>query len=247
MTQAAAVTIGKSNIALATTYAVIIFVVSFAGVFALGGAAWVIPITLGHIAALAFVKSSFAVPSFTNLSTKIVFTLLACISLLFAAAGTQAEKEKQKPPIPEIDVSAAPADEASVAPSLPVPPPETAPTPVSPPTQSAPIAKPPIREVRTTVDDILQTYAENQIAGERKFGNSKVVIQGTAVRVREVLGTGILVLASRRSGASMELSFSEAGNSSLADVKPRQLVTAECYSAYEAMGAVLLGDCRSVK
>ncbi len=104
----------------------------------------------------------------------------------------------------------------------------------------------PTTEVRTTVDEILNTYAANQVAGDQKFGDAKLVVSGQAVRVREAMGTGILVLGSAKSDQTLDLYFAEEGNKDLGKVQPGDQVEATCYAILEAMGSVTLSDCTTV-
>lgn len=115
-----------------------------------------------------------------------------------------------------------------------------APDPGSPPADERPT-----KEVIADVDEILNDYAKNQIAGDRKYGDAKVLINGEALRVREALGTGILDIASR-SGDEMELYFAEEGEADIAAVEPGQKVQVTCYAVIEIMGNVAASDCTNV-
>lgn len=205
--------------------------------------AWIVPITLGHIAAVAFSVPSFSVKWLTNFSTKVFFTTLAVTTLplaLDAASqpGTGPAEADGSTPRPG-EPGSAETEPASGEPSSPSSPDSG--------TLQKPIEPVTIREVITTVDEVVETYAKNQIAGERKYSGARISITGRAVRVREALGTGILVLGSRFSDNELELSFAEEGEPSLAEVEPRQNVTADCREITEMMGVLVLSDCRSVK
>lgn len=103
----------------------------------------------------------------------------------------------------------------------------------------------PTREVTANVDEILDTYAKNQIAGERKYGDAKMLISGEALRVREALGTGILEVGSS-SGKAMDLYFAEEGEADIAAVEPGQKVQVTCYAIIEIMGNVAASDCTDI-
>jgi hypothetical protein len=222
--------------------AVSLFAVSIVVVALLGAAAWIVPITFFHLAALAHIRPGLRLLGLTSKTVK-VGSLFYAFPLAIVAAGASSNSENAD--LASLDAPATtppPTVPASPAP-VPTVPASPAPAPSAPPAPQAP----PLRDVSTTVDEMLQIYADNQIAGERKFANARVKISGTTVRVREALGTGILVLGSQRSAKRLELYFSKEGNQSLSEITPGQRVEAECYSVLEMLGEVLVGDCRSVK
>ncbi len=223
----------------ATMYTILIGIVSVLVLIALGDARLLIPITLGYVAALSFVKPDFFFPGFTNVSTKTCFIILTMTAVLFS--NLEASKTAQEPR-EKASTEAFPDDEKA--------PPEVASEPeITAETRAPPEPAPspaPIKAVSTTVDELLETYAANQIAGERRFSNAQVSISGKAIRVRESFGTGILILASARAGKNLELSFAEVGERELANVGPGQRVTAVCYDIDEIGGSIFVDDCRSV-
>ena len=96
-----------------------------------------------------------------------------------------------------------------------------------------------------TPDSILIDYAENQVRAQRLY-DREVRVRGRVIRVREALGTGILVLASKAPELSLELYFADQANEDLALVRSGSIVTATCHAAIEIAGAVALSDCRSI-
>jgi hypothetical protein len=100
--------------------------------------------------------------------------------------------------------------------------------------------------VKTNIDEILDTYERNQIEGLQKFGNSTIELSGEVVRVREALGTGILVLRSPDTGTQLEIGFSEKGTPKLGSLKAGDMVVVTCPGAYEASGLIILSDCSDV-
>ena len=120
------------------------------------------------------------------------------------------------------------------------------PTPTPTPMETIQSVAKPTPVLTTTVDEILETYAENQIAGARKFDNRRVEVTGVAKRVREALGTGILVLRSPNTGSELELYFTEAAEVQLADVKAGRPTRAVCLRTFEIAGNVAMSDCREV-
>ena len=99
---------------------------------------------------------------------------------------------------------------------------------------------------RMTVDDISALFEENQVAGADYFSSRTVVIPATVVRVREALGTGILVVKSRSNGGETEMGFSEAGTRNLISLRRSDRVEATCPKIWEVMGEVII-TCTSVK
>lgn len=102
------------------------------------------------------------------------------------------------------------------------------------------------RIIVTDVDDVLDTYEANQIGGLKKFGDATIKIAGTVVRVREVLGLGVIVLKSPKTNRDMEILFSAQATPDLAPLTPGNKIEASCPTVMEAMGAVLIKDCSSV-
>lgn len=101
--------------------------------------------------------------------------------------------------------------------------------------------------IQTNVDNLLDEFAENQIAAQRKFGKGAVHIRGVTVRVREALGTGILVLASAKNRSrTVDLYFAESAETQLAEVRANLPTEAVCLATIELAGEVVLSDCRSV-
>lgn len=103
------------------------------------------------------------------------------------------------------------------------------------------------RTVETDIDELLMVYGRNQIEGYQRFGNSNLEISGTVKRVREALGTGILVLQSPKTGEVMELGYSDRDTHKLGVLRPGDSVVATCPGAMEAMGGVFLSDCSEIE
>ena len=263
MNQTVAKKMQPKNLLRVVLLTVGLFVASIISVILLSELSWVIPLTHLHIAGLAFARREFSVSGFSNASTKVAFATLAALSFAMAAAETSRVAKLDQENSPPAAPRTPPIDETNIRPTAAVPAPApasaSASAPATPPSATRPPpptsavdagvkspARPSVKEVSTSVDDILRTYADNQIAGERKFSNAKLTISGRVVRVREAFGTGILVLGAA-SGNSLELYFTESGEATLGEVSPGQSVKAVCYVIIEAMGAVALSDCRSVK
>ncbi len=100
--------------------------------------------------------------------------------------------------------------------------------------------------IKTSIDELLDAYAGNQLAASRRFGHSPIQLSGKVVRVREAFGTGILVLRSSVSGTEQEFGFSDKGTKMLAFVSPGDRVTVTCPTVIEAMGIVVVGGCSEV-
>ena len=100
----------------------------------------------------------------------------------------------------------------------------------------------PVRKeiVRITIDEIQEKFAKNQIAGAQFFETRTALIPGVAVRVREALGTGILIVKSPKTGLEMEIGFNEHGTQQLGEVEPKDRIEATCPSIHEAMGQVII-------
>lgn len=101
--------------------------------------------------------------------------------------------------------------------------------------------------VRTSIDELLDAYAANQIAASKKFGNSSIALTGRVVRVRESLGTGILVLRSTASGREQEFGFSDIGTEKLASVNSGDVVSITCPTVIEALSIVVVGGCSEIE
>lgn len=95
----------------------------------------------------------------------------------------------------------------------------------------------------TNIDELIDAYAANQVAAAKKYGNSPIQLRGKVIRVREVLGTGILVLRSSKSGREHEFGFSNDGTTLLAGVKQGDTVIITCPGVAEGMGIVVVGGC----
>lgn len=213
---------------------------------------WVVPITWGHLGALACTLERVRAPGFRAVATRMTSLILAASATVFALiadSGPSRSGAKVPTPIQSLDpgLDAHERAPATKTPSPPAPQKfpenEIAPRPQVPRVE----IQRRVKTVSTTVDEVVQTYAKNQIAGERKYSGARISISGKAVRVREAFGTGILILKSPRSDNELELYFAEEGEPSLAEVEPGRNVTADCREIMEMMGALVLGDCRSVK
>lgn len=123
---------------------------------------------------------------------------------------------------------------------------ETAPIPVGTTASIASTPSAPNTIVQTSIDELLDAFDDNQIAAAKKYGKP-LQLNGKVVRVREALGTGILVLASPKSGRQHEFGFSNSGTEKLADVKLGDTVTVTCPEALEAMSVVIVGGCSDLE
>lgn len=95
-------------------------------------------------------------------------------------------------------------------------------------------------EVRLSIDAIQDKFDNNQVAGAQFFKSHTAIIPGTVVRVREALGTGILVLRSDVSDLEMELGFDDRGTVLLGKLNPGDKMEATCPEVHEAMAQVLI-------
>ncbi len=119
--------------------------------------------------------------------------------------------------------------------------PPAAPEPTPEPQKEAtPTPAPEPEKVRITIDEIHDKFARNQIAGATFFETRTAIIPAVAVRVREALGTGILVVRSPRTGREMELGFNERGTRQLAEIEPSDRIEATCPEILEAMGQIII-------
>jgi hypothetical protein len=246
---------------------------SLGAVVLLNEKSWLVAVTWGHLAVLAMIYKEYGALGSRPLETRqmlVAFTIVSGIGAFFfpnldeqkmqqdTARATEALPQRVAKPA----ISATPHPSGDTKPlaikSAPEPAPTSAPKPLvaTPEPKTKPEAAPrptsvprqtSRKVVSTTVDDVLDIYEANQIAGERRFSGAKILISGKTERVREAFGTGILILKSVKSGRTLELYFTENGESDLGEVMPGQRVIAECYQAIEMMGAVTISDCRSVK
>lgn len=104
----------------------------------------------------------------------------------------------------------------------------------------------PAKILVTNIDEILDDFDSNQIAATKKYGGTPFQLTGKVIRVREAFGTGILVLASPKSGITHEFGFSDRGTEKLADIKVGDTVVVSCPEALEAMSLVIVGGCSDV-
>lgn len=121
--------------------------------------------------------------------------------------------------------------------------PQPAPTQTVEPTKVAEATLAPTErkeQVRITIDEIQSKFAKNQVAGAQFFETRAALIPGVVVRVREALGTGILVVRSPKTGLEMEIWFNERGTRQLGAVEPGDKIEAKCPSIYEAMSQVII-------
>lgn len=125
----------------------------------------------------------------------------------------------------------------------------SAPAPAPGPTDVATLPPPTNAQkeiVRITIDEIQEKFAKNQIAGAQFFETRTALIPGVAVRVREAMGTGILIVRSPKTGLQMEIGFGERGTQQLGDIKPDDRIEALCPVVYEALSQVIIA-CESVE
>lgn len=234
-------------VSLITAFLALAFTVIF------GVAGIIIPIASSIVFLFAFTRYDFLASKFSANATKIIFGIAALFSFLAfttpdpVASSIPAKQERvisaSNNVIPFDEVHRATTATRNTSYST-----ERSMAPITSstvlPNAATPVAK---KSVSTTVDEVLKTYADNQMAGERKFGGAEIMVAGRVERVREAFGIGILVLRSNRADGPLELSFVEAANDDLIALTPGQSVNAVCYGIVELMGAVSLGDCRSVK
>lgn len=101
--------------------------------------------------------------------------------------------------------------------------------------------------ISASIDEIHDLYAKNQIAAAKKFEGQQIRITGKAVRVREAMGTGFLILRSIGTGLEQEFGFSDTGTALLADVSPGDTVTIICPGVVEGMGMIFIAGCSDLK
>lgn len=104
-----------------------------------------------------------------------------------------------------------------------------------------------VEPISTSIDEIFDTYAKNQIAGAKKFEDKTIRLTGKAVRVREAMGTGFLMLRSKKTGREQEFAFSDSGTALLAEVSPGDTVTVTCPGVVEGMGMIFIAACSDLK
>lgn len=102
-------------------------------------------------------------------------------------------------------------------------------------------------EVDTDIDELLEVYSRNQIEGLQRFGSVTLKVSGEVVRVREALGTGIVIMRSPQTGAVMEIGFSQSGTPKTGALKPGDSVIVTCPGASEALGQIFLSNCSDVE
>lgn len=95
----------------------------------------------------------------------------------------------------------------------------------------------------TSIDEILDAYEANQIGAAKKYADTPIRLSGKALRVREALGTGFLILRAKKSGREQEFGFSEGGTALLADVSPGDTVTVTCPGVAEGLGMIFIAGC----
>ena len=135
------------------------------------------------------------------------------------------------------------AQKPAVEPSTSVP--TSAEAPTVKPTASA--EAPERRIIQTSIDELLAAYAANQVAAAKKYGNATIQLEGRVVRVREALGSGILVLKSPTSGQTYEFGFSDEGTKMLESLNPGDRVSITCSTVLEAMSIVMVEGCSDVE
>lgn len=100
--------------------------------------------------------------------------------------------------------------------------------------------------IRTNVDEILDAYEANQIGALKKFGNATLKITGEVIRVREAMGTGIIVMRSQNNDRELELYFADSATNMLAPLDPGEIIEATCPDILEVMSVVVVGGCLDV-
>lgn len=126
------------------------------------------------------------------------------------------------------------------------PPDAPVPTPVPTTAETVPSSTTVQKEVvRITIDEIQEKFAKNQVAGAQFFETRTALIPGVAVRVREALGTGILIVRSAQTGLEVEIGFNERGTRQLGAVEPGDKIEATCPEVYEAMSQIIIA-CESI-
>ena len=148
-----------------------------------------------------------------------LFAFFVCASItgfVFAVTGGLSDRE-DKAPVEAVAV----APVAPVAPTLPPPAPR----------------KP---DVKVSLKEIFGQFENNQVKAARYFDENVALIPIRVVRVREALGTGIIVTDTRIDDRQIELFFDEAGTRRLENLDPGSRVVATCPSISEAMGQVII-------
>lgn len=183
----------------------------------IGISPWPIPIIALLYAGIAFVEKTplGKMHRKANFSLALILFTFATVSALMTGRDNAEETRKPKP-----SVIAAQTDE---------------------PAAVADPAVPSIHdEVRVDIDEILRRYAQNQIGAAQYFEGKTAIVSAKAVRVREALGTGILVAQSTKTGKRLEIGFDEQGTRELGDIEPGDRIEARCPKINEAMGQVFV-------
>lgn len=211
----------------------------------IGLSAYPIPILMVLLAAASFFVGTTAVQGLTLKQTKMIWVSGAVVSLLTMLSLTPPQPNAESNPVANSNLTSA----AAAADAMPNP--QTAlqadgtSTGASQPSQLA--SNPTVvAPLDTTIDELLSAFEENQVAAAKKFGRP-LRVSGKVMRVREAFGTGIIVLASPRSGQEQELGFSDSGTEKLSDIKRGDMVIVTCPEALEAMSVVIVGGCSDVE
>lgn len=176
---------------------------------------WPVPVLFLGLAIIIYMMKT----STGRLSWKaeVAFAMLGFVASLFVALmiGSKPKEAEQSPPVSE-----------------------TSPTPVPTPTPiEAAKSK---QDVRISIDELQDMFAKNQVAGAQFFETHTAIIPGRAVRVREALGTGILIIQSPQTGRQMEIGFNDKGTRQLGAVKPGDDVEATCPEVNEMMSQIIV-------
>ena len=200
----------------------------------IGLTAYPVPVIFGFLTLNVFMQRKAA----TNLNWKQLSAVWGSTTLVSIATMIVISNRSADAPAPQLADARAATEVAA--------PQETTPLPVG---TTTPIAATPSASntiVQTSIDELLDAFDNNQIAASKRYGKP-LQLSGKVVRVREALGTGILVLASPRSGRQHEFGFSDSGTEKLADVKLGDTVTITCPEALEAMSVVIVGGCSDLE
>lgn len=201
-----------------------VLIPGFAGPFItdfIGLTSWPVPVLFLGLAIVMFVMKTST--SKLSWQAEMAFAVLG-----FAASTFAAVMIATRP--------AAPAVRSAPAPT-------SAPTGVATPPPPTNAQK---EVVRITIDEIQEKFAKNQIAGAQFFETRTALIPGVAVRVREAIGAGILIVRSPKTRLEMEIGFGERGTQQLGDIKPGDRIEATCPMVYEALSQVIIA-CDSVE
>ena len=195
----------------------------------LGWAAWPVPVL--SLALIALLLTPMKSAPHTNLpgGAKVVAGLVAIIVILVWIGRDRTDTK--------VEPERAPAVAAS---------PRAAPVVASEPIDAAPVSPPaPPPAPLVTAVRILEDYDENQIRAQSLY-DRQVRISGRVVRVREALGTGILVLQTGDADRPLDLYFTERGERDLLTVRARSTVVASCGGVIEMAGMIAMSDCTAV-